>query len=301
MKYLLYIFSIMLFSSVAWSQGDSYQVYNSARIKLIDLLIKEDLKAQKIHRVELLQKEQKIRQHLDKVYRHSGSDDYIIQLQTQLLTCDCVDNLTNKDVTHLKNSITGWNKNVQFRNDNFVLYTEFLLANYINTASNEVQETQVYDSNSDTYGFEQVEKRSHTNLIGFGFRIGSSFYFNKMKENQSFKIGFDLLYFSFIIGVNTDFSDFPALPSMIVLNLPQPGVVLNKYFNATSGLEMRGNIGFVKSFGFNLTGMGGRFSARYWTHKLSVGIDYQYSTSIGKIGLNTSRIHQVGLSLGMRF
>lgn len=280
MKYLLFIFTIIFSISVTWSQTDNYQKINHNRIDKINQRIKENVATGEYEKAGQLQKEQKIRLQLQEAYKSQASEKRIAELQSNLIHCNCTPSSLDNEMDQLKNTISKWKHQDQYRKDNFVLYTEFLVANYMNTATNQISNQHFYDENGNYLPPNGEEQRVFNDLIGLGFKIGSSFYFNDMDKNKNFKVGFDLVYFSFIVGISNDYGDIIYSPNMIVLNFPQPGVVLNQYFSSHSGLEIRANAGIVKSFGFDLTGISGRLSAQFWTGKLSVGVNYQYSSSL---------------------
>lgn len=292
------IFFILLIISThfVYAQNGGYREDNELRLNKINQLIDENVATENYQKAADLQKEKSIRLKLNNAYKNNADELKIMQLKSELINCNCTPESLDGEINDLKIQLSEWDNEMRYKNENFVLYTDFLVANFVSTATD--VNNIIYSTPYPPY-YKEVNERQYGSLLGIGFKIGSSFFFKDLEKGKKLRVGFDLVYFSFMTGLET--TDFFPIPTMIILNLPQPGVVLLTNFKKHSGFEARANIGLTKSFGFDLTGMSGRVSLKYWIKKFGVGIDYVYSTSIFNKPINSDRIHQVGLTIGMRF
>lgn len=289
---------------IGFSQEDEYRSINENRLQIVQQRLQEAVVIEDYLKAANLQEEQRLRGALEAAYLKNENQQKIIKLKHDLIHCNCTPNNLREEMKDLQTTIQRWNNKDAYRNDNFVLNVEFSILNYLNTATNNAPNQIIF---FDQYGnpYLPSHKRRYEDYLGLGLRIGSAFYFNKMEVDKDFKIGLYMNYFSLMVGLNNDidmgWGGPPFVePSVAILGFPQPGIIINKYFNINSGFEARATIGIVKSFGFDLTGMSGSVSVRYWIRNFAFGIDYRYATSIINESINSSRINQIGLTISIR-
>lgn len=301
MKLLFYFLLIFGCSLSVFAQNDNYRSDNKERLHEIDQLIKESISTQDYSTAADLKKEKDIRLELEQAFKNDAPQKEIIEIEQSLVDCDCTASLDD-EMEDLQDDIHKWKHRTIYTKDNFVLYFEFLVMNYLNTATNYHDIIYTYDEFGNYAGSHHEDKRSFEDKFGLGFRVGGSYYFGDPVEKPTFRVGLDMLFFSFTVGMSNEDMLGPFLiPDMIILNFPEPGIVVNQFLSDKTGIEYRANFGISKGFGLDLTGMNARLSIQGWTGKFSFGLDYQYTTSIINEKFNSTRVHQIGLTVGMRF
>lgn len=302
MRLKLFFLTLLITSSV-FAQKSKPEVQNQERIQQIQQSIKMVVDRQDYQTAAKLKKEESIRKRMALSFE---SEDYerLAELKKELQNCDCiVDNITvnpnkdrNEEVSKQSNTEYLFNKNEnKYRNSSFVKYFSFMPLSYINVMTKE-STPELYDGLGN-YTTSTLEKRLN-DLVGGGFRIGGTIFFNDMRENQKLKIGFDILFVSLTGGI--DFSQPGS--GTVYFSLGKPGIALKHYLNNYSGFSLRVNVGnaFTASNVPTVTAFGAEARASYWYKNFSLGLEYQFINSV-EGGEATTRINQIGLNCGFQF
>ena len=294
---LIILFAIV--STQLGAQTDEYEYTNRKRLSELHQLREESIATKDYATVVQLDKELSIRNHLDYAYTHGGTTEQVILLKDELSKSGCIPSSKQYEIDGLRASVVKWRKKGGEEN-RFHFYVKFLPAAFVNTAQDSYEYNWVALSNNPSSPYINSIVRDEYSYRGMGFKLGSSFFFSDYSPSNKFRVGLDLCFFSFMLGIATGDVPLPGI-EMIALNYPQPGIVLSTQFNKKSGLDIKTNMGICQSFGFRMTGLSGTFSCSYWINKLSFGLDYQYGTSAFNAPINKSRVHQLSLNLGWRF
>lgn len=280
------------------AQIEHDSIQNNSRLNLIPKLLAEAEALQNYSAAAKLQQEDNLRKKLNTAYRNS-SQSRIIELENELHNCKCiiqqVESIKAEKPLSDSAALVQIAKN-RYRNRTFERYFNFSPFSYI--AGSYQENAYDYDP---TWGYGTLKHHQYGNrMIGGGFRLGGTFFFKGMKEKQSFKVGFDLVFISFTAGMNM----MTANGGATYFGIAQPGIVLRKYINETSGFNLKMNLGnslIIAKF-FNV-GYCAKAVFSYWVKNVKIGIEYQFVGSLNNIVDmdRKSQINQLGLVCGFNF
>lgn len=299
-------FLILLITGSVVAQESKPEVHNQERIQQIQQSIKTVVDRQDYETASKLQKEEKIRKKMALSFK---SKDYerLAQLKKELENCDCLVDESiiaptenkNEELTNHSSEDFLFQKNKnKYRNNHFVNYFSFLPLAYIRANYTDANQITYYEDENGNYTTTNTSDQTINDLVGGGFRIGGTLFFNDMRENQNLKIGFDILFVSFTGSV-----DFGQPGSGIIyFSLGRPGIVLKQYLNDYSGFNLRLNVGnaFTVSNVPTVAALGIEARLSYWYKNFSFGVEYQYINNIENIE-STTRINQIGLNCEFHF
>ena len=234
----------------------------------------------------------------------------IAQTDSQYLDESNMAILPSQELTTHTEIGDNWNSSLRKKKDleptlskRFILNIDFLPLNYL--YSNYYANDSYTYSYGDGNGFqvENIMLLHQKNDLGFGFRLGGSYFFKEASETSKIRFGLDMTFFSIIIGgLETD--DFVPLiiPNKFWINLPQPGLVISQHFDPYSGIDYKFNVGMVAGhIGHRFYGLDGGFTLKYWNRNFGVGLNLQYSSNILQKEVDKVKSFQLGINVGLRF
>ncbi|MBW7867386.1 MAG: hypothetical protein H3C31_03565 [Brumimicrobium sp.] len=185
----------------------------------------------------------------------------------------------------------------------FILNIDFLPLNYVNSSYYVNYSDKSWEEYDYEYNVGDDVVHQNKNELGFGFRIGGSYFFKEASETSKIRLGLDMTFLSAMVG-GLDTDDFIPiiLPDKFWINLPQPGLVISQHFDPYSGIDYKFNAGLVAgAIGHQFYGLDGSFTLKYWNCNFGVGLNLQYSSNLQKIEEYKVKSFQLGINVGLRF